>query len=629
MKKAYWVQRLGFNNILMCCIRSIFSATIIYYDEKNVTAPGKVALNISGRLGLSRNFVPLSLPGDKKDDNGCTLFYRIYEAEEDCIAKFCRHYIHEKPEWFKKMITPFLIKWDSTPFYFIAMIQDLIHAQKNVKHFVCITGYPVCTIIKKFNADHSYEIKTNIFFDESFYREMIRPFYMVFMIILNYLMKPKVRTNIENIRPSIWVEYGGMKTMLSFWRDYVSTESYDTVYYIDRYDDPLDAEYISKCEREGFKWIDAHNSYALTNFSLKEIRDILLAFFSYDTSIPLWLNLFMFRYAVLYAVYLSIFRRFKVKIVIQFQCASWLPQVQANAIESSGGIMIGFHWSTIHVPLPFFLTPEHVFFVWGKLMYEYMHKNGNTCRHILPCGLWILPDALDRDCLKFPDNVNFVIAIVDASVAHNLYQTPDTLSQYYLMVIDLLEDNPQWGGIVKSKNFTVDELIFLPSGDRIVSKMKKLMGDGRLIVLDFLLWPTTASAHADLTVSYCLQTAGEIAGVQGNLTVIWDVAGWLRYPLYRDAKLEIFYDTINNFKRAIIKVAGRDYGNIGDFTNWRKMLNHFEDSLAPQRVGYFIDTFMMDVVNTGDPIQSLDFAVDKYRTVNGVTDDFFKITNLW
>ena len=127
------------------------------------------------------------------------------------------------------------------------------------------------------------------------------------------------------------------------------------------------------------------------------------------------------------------------------------------------------------------------------------------------------------------------------------------------------------------------------------------------------------------------QTAGVIAGVQGNLTVLWDVAGWLRYPLYGDGdtKLEICYNTIDNFKQAIIKVGHGDYGNIGDFTNWKKMFNHFEDSLAPQRVGNFIHTFMLDVVNTSDPIQSLDFAADKYKKNNGITDDFFKINNLW
>ena len=626
MKKIIWIQKTGLVEIVLCGIRSLFSESTVNYDERNISLAARYFLMWMKKFGLCKNFYSISFSGDKKDPIGCTLYYKIYKEMIVLVENFNSEYVASEPLWFKKMVAAFLHNYNTTPLYFITMVEEEIVFEKDTEHVVCISCFPVNILIKKFYIPAGFRIQTICNLKEII-KHILNPFYILFMLLLHQMRGVNFKTNIEKIKPSIWVEYDH-KTTLSFWRDYVKAEEFDLVYYLDRSDIRITEETIEKCKSHKFKWVDLKKIY-LARLNVNDFKEIVSQLFIYNKKHPLWLHFLKFHFVVLSKIYSNIFRHFEVKILMQHQEVSWVQQAQADAIKSVGGIMVGSHWSAGYpFDMPFFPRPEHVYFVWGKFMYEYLERNGHTIRFVLPCGLWMLQKEKKRKENLFPGDINFIIAIFDATATPWLYQTPDALSKFYLMILNLIEKNPGWGGIIKPKLREIEGLHFLPFGEQIVSKIKTLIKKKKLVYLSFLDSPGDVSDCADLAVGFCLQTAAIIGGIYAVKIVMWDTAGWLKHPFYRDAEQKFVFPSLDEVEQAIIKVSKGDKF-VGDFSAWRKAFNYYDDFDAPKRVGKFIQDFMETVIETDDANHSLEYAVKRYTEENRIGDDFFESCDWW
>jgi hypothetical protein len=619
--RVIWIQRLGCAELALCIVRRLFRDVSVRYGDNGASRSSELLLRLLKRAGFCKDFESFpGMPSDRKDSRGATLFYKIYEDMERCISQFNKACMDDEPEWFKNMTASYVLNWTSSPFHFIVVARQEMVRLGGAEHVIRISGYPAHTIIKRFYKSDGFRIETSISLADRL-KPVILPFYVLSRVLVRQILSSPRKSNITQARPSVWVEYEGLRTMLSFWRDYVDKNAFDFVYYIDRRDTPVTEETLEKCAADGFSWVDGrHLSLARVDASC--VKAVASALFGYKTRTPIWLHFFRVLYVVYYRLYLSIFRRFRVKVFIQHQNTSWIQQAQAMAVESAGGIMVGFHWSFVHVSLPFFLTPEHVYFVWGNYTAEYLERKGNTCRYILPCGLWLVRDEAESIKNGLSEEVNFVIAIMDSSVGREIYQTPDTLSVFYEMTLRLLEQHPTWGGIVKSKNWELADLTSLPRGAEIVSRMVALMDRKRLVVLKHSASPVAASERADLTVAYGLQTAGVVAGTLGCPVVNWDVAGWMDCRFYADADQTFLYPDINRLEEAIVRRSKGDR-SIGDFSAWRTQSNHFSDEDAPRRVGGFIQDFMKNITATGDVDGALTAAVGEYCKVNALEDALY------
>lgn len=628
MKKIIWVEKLGIAEIILLLIKYFFSDITVRYDEHRVSTLVKRFLNLLGKLNVSMNMHPANLSLNKKDSKGYALKYQMEENLNICLEGFCRHYIPDEPEWFKRMSKSYLGSFLSHRISFITMIEAKSGDLKGIKHEIFIVRHPVNSLVMKYYQQKGFNIKQS-FSVRGYFVIIIKPIYYFFMTLLSQIVGRKVRSNIDNIRPSIWVEYlwiyaRGVKTTLAFWKDYVNEINYDLVYYMDRKDAPVSKEAINVSEQHGFKWMDCQKIYNLAQLSFTDINEILSQFIKYKYIHPIWFNFFLLESLVLFKLYRSVYDRFQVKILIQHQELTWRQGIQARAVESAGGIMLGFHWSNF----PFYtepqhLTPQQVYFVWGKMMYDWVQRKGNTSRYILSSGLWIMGNEQKPEQLNdFTAEVNFIISIFDSSVGYNTYQSTNTLSQFYLEILNLFGNNLTWGGIIKSKN-TIAELLALPNGKKILSKIKCLSEQKRLVFLSKWLSPVTASAYADLSVCYGLNSAGIVASIHGHPAIHWDCSGWLRHPFYKKPNQKILYPSFNEFKEAIVKASKGDK-TIGDFSAWRQYFNYFNDFRAPARVGRFIQDFMEKVRKTDNTEHSLDFAVKKYIDENKVEDGFIK-----
>jgi hypothetical protein len=460
----------------------------------------------------------------------------------------------------------------------------------------------------------------------AFLRVVAIPFALIIRNGMQRLFYAGVKGNIrENQKiPAFWIELPPKSRIWDQLSDFIAATSvgraYDIVYYLDRPDTLCIPETIQELEDLGFGWIDTHNMLH-ARLLLPDYLRLMAGFFVSLCQRPFWFAFYLFHFEIRRALYLSLYKRFKVRLLLQHQEASWLQEAQKQAIESAGGIMMGLHWSNYpNSQFPSHLNPQHVMLVWGAAHRDYLQSKGNTCSHIIPCGLWLEGSGAKPEELNPPHKGNFTLAIFDSSVGGYLErESAENLSTFYLEVLSILEENPSFSGISKSKCMDAEDLRHLPDGEEIVCRIESLEQQGRLRVLDRGRYsPVDAVEAADLSVCFGLNSAGVIAGLLGLRAVHWDCTGWLKYPIYQDKGQKVLFATLPEIRQAVIQAAAGDK-TIGAFNKWRKWINYFNDCAGRERIVRFIHIYMQE---TGAGFAGLDATVKHYLSEQGVTAEF-------
>src|SRR5258708_24638468 len=238
------------------------------------------------------------------------------------------------------------------------------------------------------------------------------------------------------------------------------------------------------------------------------------------------LKIMVFKHQVWHAVYVLVFGNYRVKMLIQHQDRSWTQVVQAHAIEQVGGILLGYHWSNLPYCMPnWFITAQHVYFVWGKTNYEAILRKGNSCRHILPSGMWIEESAVPENIHAYAAYKGFKLAVFDSDASYRIWQSLVTLSDFFKSVIELLEKHKDWKALFKFKFAEASLLKALPDGADLAARVAALIEEGRLYIAHPSLSPITAGKISDLSLCYTLNSAGICAQIRGAKAVHWDAVG--------------------------------------------------------------------------------------------------------
>lgn len=629
-KRNIWVEKLALLDALILVSHSLFAGIIVRYDKNNISPAAKRLINILRKLNLRKNFVPAKLSLEKKDAQGYALNYRLERNIDTCLQGLCDECFSHEEDFLKKVTKSYFAFYLFYRFTFVTMVEEEPEFKNCSKNIFYLVRHPLNSALIAFYKEKGYSLKESVFsLDGLWY--YLRPCYHFLSVVLAQCRTQKEMTNILNIKPSIWIEYCHNEHLdFAFWKGSVKTDDFDVVYYLDRRDSFSFSVMTQKIEKFGFKWIDLRFSSLakFANLKVSDIAGLIKIFFSHSAIL---LKIFKVEYEIWFLLYREVFKRFKVKVFIQHQEASWIQGPQSKAIESSIGIMLGFHWSGyLYYKEPIYLNPQHVYFVWGEVVYDCMRKRKGMSRYILPSGLWIA--ATDNDKQEYLDNFRknnaFIVSIFDSSVAYNIYQAPDTLSQFYLSNLKLLADNPNWGAIVKSKDRELNDFFPLPNGEEIVSKMNLLIKQNRLLVCKPNFSPVTVASYSDLSVCYGINSAGIIAGVYGYRAIHWDCSGWLHHPFYRDSRQNFVYTILEEIEKCIVKVSRGDQ-NIGDFSRWRQKYNYFNDYDAHKRVGEFIRLFLDEIIQTEDLEHSLDFSIRKYNEINRIGESFLSADSYW
>lgn len=627
--KVIWAERLTVLDCLYLYIKCLMSHACVHYNKHGITRNGAIILNVLKIFRADRIFIDVKLT---LQTINAPRPHQIRDRVDDIIDMFLGKRLTGVPEWKTQMVRAYIASSILGKVEFVAMVEakkgdDAVH------HEIFLERDPINSVLKPFLESRGFHVLESVSFLKYFLLIMrpVRDFYRALLGCV---------TNREDgfpcgTRPAVWVEYNDLVLPLDrfylFWYGYVDTTNFDVVCYFDRTDTKLDSNRTNALEKERLKWVDCADPLRLAHFNLTDIYALIKSLLILEDGHTWWLRLLWIRYQIFYEAYRLVFRSFRVKMLMQHQEGLWLQMPQAKAIEEEGGIMVGFHWSNYPLPnIQTHLKPQQVFFVWGKAMLETLYVNGNSCLYILPSGLWMLPrDELLPNINQVFDACDFILGIFDSSVAHNAYQTPEALELFYVTILELLEKNRNWGGVIKSKKWGVEDIkCMLPQGSKIAEHINKLIQDKRVVFLDYIVNPVSVAIKVDLSVCFGFSSVGVLAGALGRKAIHWDCAGYINHPIYRNKQQKVLYLSLEEFKNAII-ISSKGDVTIGDFSLWKKDFNYFNDLLVPQRVGRFISNYMEEVIATADANHSMDFSAKLYMEENSVSKDFFEITNWW
>jgi len=634
IKNRIWVEALGIFDFLFLLMETFFSGATVRYDEKNVSAMAACLINLLQRRGLCKNFYTAKLTLDKKDKAGYALSYRKENDLGICLSRFCQRCIPSESERSKSEVKLYLSFYLDNRVTFITMVENSDEFNRgDGKDVFYLVKHPLNSVIKQYyHKEKGFHIKEIGSFLE-YVKYFLRPVYRFSSFVARKFSPKKLSTNIHEPKPSIWVEYYHNTSFgFPFYLNAIDRNKFDIVCYLDRNDGfPLKEE-VKAIEEMRLKWIDLHSGslVQLANISVGQVWSIFRVLFCGYPGLPLWFRVFRFESEMSYLLYKAVFSCFKVKVLIQHQEMSWVQVSQMRAVEDAGGIMLGYHWSNfIFYKQDGISFPQHVYFVWGKMMYECLHKRGNLSPYVLPAGLWFGYRDEDTSVIRMKDDLRFTIAIFDSSVAYNKHQSGDTLARFYLRILNVLDENLQWGGIIKSKNWNrINDLEFLPYGKEIIAKAASLIEQKRLVFLNSKVSPVTASARADISVCYGLNSAGIISGIHGHRAIHWDLSGMLHYPMYGELVQKVVFQDLEEMAQVLIRVSDGDT-EIGDFSKGKKSYSYFDDFNGRSRIGDFIQSFMEDIFVSNDWVKSLDRVAAAYIKKNNIKDSFFERDNLW
>jgi hypothetical protein len=628
--KTLWLESLTVGGILFLVLRNGIAGYEVFFDEHKATPRALRFAAIVGKI-FPVGFYPASLCLNQKDEKGLALEY--YRADNLCavVDRFCETQLSGDPAWLREMTKCFISSQIMDRVTFVTLVLHRIRGTESSEHLIYLSGHYLNFLLQDFFKP---QIKVeSIPSITAFLRLVAIPFGLIGRAGMQQLFHTGVKGNTrENQKvPAVWIELAPKSGVWKQLREFIATNSagriYDIVYYLDRSDTPAIAETTKELENQGFGWIDTHSMLHARLFAPDYLK-LMAGFFVSLRQRHFWFALFLFRFEIMRALYLSLYKRFNVRLLFQHQETSWLQEAQKQAIESAGGIMAGLHWSSyqINTNYPCHLNPQHVMLVWGGAHREYLETNGNTCSHIIPCGLWVAGSGAKQEEINPPHKGNFTIAIFDSSVEYLIHQSPENLSKFYREILGILEDNPSFSAIMKTKSSQVSDLRHLPAGEEIVCRIKSLENQGRLRVLDWVRHsPVDAAEAADLSVCFGLNSAGVVAGLLGLRAIHWDCTGWLKYPVYRDKDQKVFFATLSEVRQAVMRVAAGDK-TIGAFNKWRKRINHFDDCAGRERILRFINLYMQE---TGGGIAGLDSTVKQYLSEQVGAVEFYEAKKRW
>jgi hypothetical protein len=626
--KRLWLESLTVSGILFLILRNGLAGYEVFFNECRTTPQALRFAAIIARI-LPVRFNPATIFQDDKDEKGLSLEY--YRADNLCavVDRFCENQLSGEPAWLREMTKCFISSQLMDRITFVTLALHRIRGVEACEHVIYLPGHYLNFLLEDFFRPR-IKVKS-IPSISALLWHVVKPFALLIQSGLHQLFQAGVKGNLreDEKKPAVWIELQPKSGVWEPLRQFIATASngrtYNLAYYLDRSDTPPVPETTEELESLGFGWIDTR-SMLHARLSVSDYLNLMAGFLVSVRRRPFWLSLYLFHFEIRRSLYLSIYKRFNVRLLFQHEETSWLQEAQKQAIEAAGGIMAGLHWSNYpNTQFPTHPAPQHVMLVWGRAHREYLQTKG-TYSHILPCGLWLAGSGARLEEINPPRKGNFTIAIFDDSFGYMIGLRAENIAKFHLEILSILEDHPSLSGIVKSKGYQVPELRQLPAGEEIVNRIKSLEQQGRLRVLDYTKHsPIDAAGAADLSVCFGLNSAGIIAGLLGLRAIHWDCIGWLKYPIYRDKDQKVLFATLSEVRQAVLRAASGDK-TIGAFNKWRKSINYFDDCAGRQRILRFIDIYMQE---TGGGITGLDSAVKQYLSEIGGAVEFYEPKQRW
>lgn len=612
-RRVVWVESLGLWD-LPRLLREKLGGAEIRYDEHQASPRSASAARHLG-------FLPAGLTLHVQDEKGRALNYLAESERARYLESFCSRTLAGRPAPFVDAVKCYLTGVLFYRIRFLVMVEHAMKGMAGADHAVYLRRHPANDALFAAGRRPPFELLQSASWTGAA-RLAAGPVYLAARALLTRFGR-RPASSMESSRPAVWVEYYpgecDSPTSRAFWREHAVSKDWDRVFYIDRSDTTADRKTREYILSKGFHWIDAHDPAAMGSPALGDLARVLKRFLSYDRLRPCWLDLFELEFDLLTEIWTSVFQRHRVKLLIQHQDFSWKVMAQAQALERADALMLGFNWSYVpYSELPGHITPQQIFFVWGRANRDWLLAKGHGGGAILPCGVWMTPGGRKDLTRAFSPAVRFRFAVFDSSYGYNIYAGAEQLAEFLEALLSELEVHTDWGAVFKPKSERSFEN--LPGGAALDARLATLRAAGRAVIEPPDTSPADAAAGCDLSVCFGINSAGMVAGAFGLKAIHWDAAGFVDHPFYSDTEQKLLFPRLSDLCRALGQAADGD-ASIGDFERYRLWMNHFGDTRAAERVGRFISTYMARVSDGSSAPQALDFAVGEYARDNGLARD--------
>lgn len=348
-KKIIWVEKLNILHVLFFIIENLYCSIEIRYDEHQISRFMRKIIRILKKASFFPDFFLAGLSLGQKDGKGYSLEYYKQDDLLNSLDLFCNVNIPKEPKWMRYMIRCYLTDNLYSHIAFITMVKKQMSQMKNCEHeMFVISNFTNYIIINYFKGKG---VKIRQFTPMiSYFRIIMIPPYLIIRTLLFQIFPKKIIGNIQqnDTRPSVWFECLRGGPIWGPLRKTFSTSNinkdYQFVYYLDRFDTPVNSETTDSLENLNLNWMDLHH-FRHAFLTIRDLLHILHPLTIRKNYRPIWLIFFKVRFQFYYKLYLNLYKRFNVKILIQHRETSWIQEAQAQAIKSAGGIMIGLHWS--------------------------------------------------------------------------------------------------------------------------------------------------------------------------------------------------------------------------------------------------------------------------------------------
>ncbi|HYL33450.1 MAG TPA: hypothetical protein VEU53_09945 [Stellaceae bacterium] len=414
------------------------------------------------------------------------------------------------------------------------------------------------------------------------------------------------------------------------WYEFSNLPAERLVFLFNRSDSPLDDAVRSKLTKLGFGWVDFSSVSRLDPRAfIGSLRALLTSLRMFPAP---WHGAALRRWAIVARLnplviwYRTFLRESRAMAFFQgTQFASSQMALNLACRQEQVAVV----WSFWSVMLLLEQAVQHAFvdllMAWGGYDLGYCRALSFDYHYAIKAGALTYDgtEITDRDRAaalraRLTAKSSFVLAIFDsAHEPRGIHHTPERCAEFYRTVLELVNDNKDWGCLIKSKATAYDDL---PVQVGLQDVVRALEAEGRCMRLPNATKPTMVSLAADAIVCFSVNSAGVQGAMNtGRPVLFYDNNHLHYYPLASNkAAPRLIFRNPVAFAGAIRRLATGDR-SLGDISPWAEVIDPFCDGYGRKRSAAAISRYFAARDRGASMYVALDEAVAAYRAEHGAS----------
>jgi len=187
--------------------------------------------------------------------------------------------------------------------------------------------------------------------------------------------------------------------------------------------------------------------------------------------------------------------------------------------------------------------------------------------------------------------VKFIVSIFDDAFSEDIHYSKGMILIFYKYFLEWICEDKRIGLIIKPKRPGIQNKL-----QEIKSLFNKACYTGRCVVLDDPAGrlPSDAAYSSDIAVGIGISSAVSEVIVAGCKGIYCDLTNYHKHPFYQFGYGRIIFNNIEELIETLKRYAEGDFctKEIGDFSNWRNLIDPFCDGLSHRRIGGYFHSLL-------------------------------------